>query len=92
MQKREFVEAPGLRYCCVSTFSSTASTNNLKLDTAFPWVLSNTPDNCDVEKNEGHTETPSILVRRYTCYLGLSIFARARGRALEMLGRGVLAI
>ncbi len=34
-------------------FSKTAHPNNFRLDTALPWVLSNTPAKCEVDRMNG---------------------------------------
>ncbi len=56
----------------LAAFSRTAHPNNFTLNTALPWVLSNTPATCEVDRMNGcpdnrrtdrQTETPSILAR-----------------------------
>ncbi len=37
----------------LAAFSRTAHPNNFTLDTALPWVLSNTPAKCEVDQMNG---------------------------------------
>ena len=63
----------------VAVFSRTAHLNNFTLNAVLPWVLSNTPAECEVvqtngcRKNRRHPETPRFIVRwiRYNEWLVL---------------------
>jgi len=60
--------------CMVSGIAAALHPHNVTLNTALPWVLSNTPAKCEVDRMNGfledlmtyktsiHTETPSMIV------------------------------